>query len=143
MWNSTHVVGKVFYVVITCFLMPFYLFMRIFWDMSSPFIYQPQGRSVETSVASSFTRSTSFQRPTQKSAFTLFLTYFTFPINRCLASLFFNLIYCGLLIAASLVEESEEDQDGMGMRITGSMYLRLIIMLISFAYLVRLFEFRG
>ena len=129
--------------------MPFYLFLRIFWDMSSPFISQPQGRSAETSVASSFTRSTSFQRPTQKSAFTLFLTYFTFPINRCIASIFFNLIYCGLLIAASVVEEQKDEIDEAGilkdhgMKITGSMYLRLMIMLISFAYLVRLMGFWG
>ena len=125
--------------------MPVYLFMRIFWDMSVPFIYQPQSRFSETSVASSFTRSTRFQRPTKKSAFTLFLTYFTFPVNRCITSVFFNLIFCGLLIAACIVEEHVDVQDKEGisknyaLRITGSMYLRLIIMLFSLSYLGQIF----
>ena len=129
----------------TCLLMPVYLFMRIFWDMSVPFIYQPQSRFSETSVASSFTRSTRFQRPTKKSAFTLFLTYFTFPVNRCITSVFFNLIFCGLLIAACIVEEHVDVQDKEGisknyaLRITGSMYLRLIIMLFSLSYLGQIF----
>ena len=129
----------------TCLLMPVYLFMRIFWDMSVPFIYQPQSRFSETSVASSFTRSTRFQRPTKKSAFTLFLTYFTFPVNRCITSVFFHLIFCGLLIAACIVEEHVDVQDKEGisknyaLRITGSMYLRLIIMLFSLSYLGQIF----
>ena len=132
-------------MTVTCLLMPVYLFMRIFWDMSAPFIYQPQSRSTETSVASSFTRSTRFQRPTKKSAFTLFLTYFTFPVNRCISSVFSSLIFCGLLIAASIIEEHVDvlDKEGIsknhGILIKGSMYLRLIIMLFSFSSLGKIY----
>ena len=143
LWNSTNVVGKVFYVAITCLLMPIYLFMRIFWDMSAPFIYQPESRSAETSFASSFTKSTRFQRPTKKSVFTLFLTYFTFPINRCITSVYFNLIYSGLLIAATISEEQAEVINEEGIQnnyVTQIMYLRLIIMITSLAYLGKLWR---
>ena len=149
LWNSTNVVGKVFYVVFTCLMMPAYLFMRIFWDMSAPFISQPQRRSSETSFVSSFTRSTRFQRPAHNSSFTLFLTYFTFPLNRCITSIYFNFIFCVLLIASSVSEESEEvqaDQTGTknkGERINSSRYLRFVVMVLSFSYLVRLVGFLG